>query len=379
MKIAIIGPTYPYRGGISHYNTLLCRSLSKKHDVLSISFKRLYLDFLIKLFYKQKIDFKDKTSKKVIDFKANEIIDSVNPLTWIKAFFEVKKHKADLVIIPWWTPFFAPCFYFISLLIKMFTKTKILFLCHNVVPHEGRIIDRIITRFVFKNANYFITHSKEDARELKYLIKDAKVKVAFHPSYDVFKFGDISKEKAKKLLNIKGNVILFFGFVRKYKGLIYLIKAMPLVLKKLKLKLLVVGEFWKDVSKDEIEKEINKLGIKENVKIIDEYVPNEDVAKYYRASDVVVLPYLSATNSGIVQTAFGLERPVIVTRVGGLPEVVTDNKTGFVVRSKNYKEIANAIIKFYKEKKENEFIKNIKHEKEKFSWNRMVETIESFS
>src|SRR3989344_535807 len=110
MKIAVIGPTYPYRGGISHYNTLLCRNLSKKHDVLSISFKRLYLDFLIKLFYKQKLEFKDKTSKKVIDFKANEVIDSVNLLTWIKAFFEIKKYNADLVIIPWWTPIFAPCF-----------------------------------------------------------------------------------------------------------------------------------------------------------------------------------------------------------------------------------------------------------------------------
>ena len=197
-----------------------------------------------------------------------------------------------------------------------------------------------------------------------------------HPTYAVqFKFKEINQSKAKKKLNISGKVILFFGYIREYKGLMYLIEAMPHILKEFNITLLIVGEFWKN--KEKYINKIKELKIENNVCIIDEYVPDEKVGDYYSASDLIILPYLSATNSGIAQIAYGFEKPVIATNVGGLPEVIINNKTGFIVPPKNSAKLAKAIIKYYTEKKEQIFKKNIIKEKERFSWERMVEIIEN--
>lgn len=371
LKIAVIGPTYPYRGGIPHYNTLLCEALSKKHYVECISFKRLYPKMLF-----PGRDQRDTESKEKISTKAVELIDSINPLTWLKVVRKIKKENPDIVLMYWWTPFFFPQFSTIGFLIKKLTKAKIIFLCHNVLPHDRTFIDRLLSKNVLRFGDYFLTHSKQDANDLKSMLPDAKVKAAVHPTYDVFNYKPMPKEKARKALGLKGDTIAFYGFVRKYKGLQYLLEAMPIILKEKDINLLIAGEFWE--LKEETLKQIKELGIGNKIKIVDQYVPNEDVGKYICAADIIVLPYVHATNSGIVQTAFGLKRPVIVTDVGGLPEVVTDNKTGFVVPSKNAKAIANAVLRFYKEKKAAAFAKGIEQEKGRFSWDRMVENIESF-
>jgi len=370
MKICVIGPTYPFRGGIAHYTTLLVRNLRKKHDVVFFSFKRQYPQFLFP--GRTQID----NSKVIIKVEAKPIFDSMNPYSWLAMFYKVKKLRPELLIFNWVSFFFAIQFAIIAFLTRKFTRTKVLMICHNVKQHEAGPGEKVPTKLAFKNADYFIVHSVEDCNNLKQLVPNALVKKAFHPTYNFFKFGNIEKSEAQNKLCVSGNMILYFGFVREYKGLMYLIWALPMVLEKVDVHLLVVGEFWED--KRKYLEQIKNLKIGENITIVDRYIPNEEVGLYFSAADTVVLPYISATQSGIAQIAFGLNKPVITTNVGGIPEVVENGKTGFIVPPQNSKALADAIINFYENKKEEEFVNNIIKEREKFSWDRMVEVIESF-
>ena len=373
MKICIIGPTYPYRGGISHYNTLLCENLKKRHDIKSISFKRLYPSIL----YPGK-DQKDLDSKINIKTDSEYLIDSINPLTWIHAFLSIKKEQPGILIFHWWTPFFAPVYFIISFLTRYLTNTKILMICHNVLPHEKKNIDKILTKMVYKNVDFFIVHSKEDLQNLRTLMPNAKAKRTYLPTFEYFKTGNSIDlhSHSKEKLNLKNKTILFFGFVREYKGLNHLIEAMPKVLEKLKVDLLIVGEFWDD--KEKYIDQIKQLGIENYVHIIDKYVPNEEIDFYFSVADVVVLPYISATQSGIIQIAFGFDKPVITTNVGGLPDVVENGKTGFIVPPGDANALSNAIVSYFEEDKEREFQSNITKQRDIFSWDKMIETIESF-
>jgi len=371
MKICLIGPTYPFRGGISHYTTLLFRHLKKRHEVHFFAFRRQYPVWL----FPGKTD-KDSSNDPIWEHGAENILDSLNPITWLKIFLRIKRVNPELVIFPWWVSFWTPQFWTIAALVKIFVQAKILFICHNVVEHESKTIDKICTRFVLKKGDYYIVHSGEDFENLKRIIPDANVKQSFHPTYEVFHSLSITKEKARKQLGIYGNTILFFGFVRPYKGLDYLIEAMPIITKHVDVNLLIVGEFWK--GDEEYREEIKNLGVEANIKIINKYVPNEEVGLYFAASDVVVLPYVSVTGSGIVQTAFGCNKPVITTTVGCLREVVAHGKTGYLVPPRSPHAIADAVISFYRNGKGDQFVNNIVQHKERFSWDRMMETIESF-
>lgn len=371
MKICMIGPTYPYRGGISHYTTLLYRHLRKRHEVIFFSFKRQYPKWL----------FPGKTDKdpSKVHFKENSqpILDSMNPLSWLVVASKLIQSKSDLLIIPWWVSFWAPQFYCISLLVRLLSKTRILFFCHNVIEHESKRIDKALTRIVLRNGNFYIVHSAEDQKNLLSMFSEAKVMKSFHPAYDVFNSGDFDPKTIRRRYGIEGNIILFFGFIREYKGLKYLVKALPKVLSKTDVTLLIVGEFWRN--KDEYLNLIHNLGIEDKIIIIDEYIPNEEVGLYFSAADLVVQPYVSATGSGIVQIAFGFDTPVIATKVGCLPEIIDDGETGYLVMPKSSHHLAEAIIKFFRSGNSEAFIKNIRQEKYRFSWNRMVEAIEELS
>lgn len=366
MKICLVGPTYPYKGGISHYNTTLCNELSKRHNVFLISYKRQYPSFL----YPGKEQINKDSNIKVNETTNFEyIIDTINPLTWIKTYSKIKNENPDLVIFQWVHPFFTFVFFTITYLLKKFTNIKILYICHNVLPHERTKIDEFLIKMAFKNVDYFIVHSKEDYNNLKKIIPNAKVKQSVLPTYNIFKTKKTSKEDTRKSLNIDRNkkIILFFGIIREYKGLIYLIKSMPKIINEVDdINLLIVGEFWDD--KDKYIDEIKKLGIKNHIKIIDKYIPDEEVGIYFSAADVVVLPYISATQSAVIQTAYAFEKPVITTNVGGLPDVVDDNKTGIIVKSENSEELASAIINYFKNDKERKFTENIKIKNKEFSW-----------
>jgi glycosyltransferase involved in cell wall biosynthesis len=372
MKICLIGPTYPFRGGISHYTTLLYKYLLKRHEVQFFAFKRQYPRWL----FPGKTDI-DPSQTQIQEEGAQRILDSIDPVSWGRVALKIIKSNPDLLIIPWWVSFWTPQFWTISVLVKRLSKVKILFLCHNVVEHESNWINKSLTYGVLRNGDLFIVHSAEDKKNLLAMFPNTKVRRSFHPTYDVFNQGEFDGAKVKERFGIKGNVILFFGFVREYKGLKYLLKALPEVLSKVNVTLLVVGEFWKD--KDEYISLINQLGIEEHIVLVDEYVPNEEIGDYFSAADLVVQPYTSATGSGVIQTAFGFNKPVVATKVGSLPEVIEDGKTGYLVQPKASHEIAKTIIRFFCEANRQAFYGNIEKEKYKFSWDRMVDVIEELA
>lgn len=369
MRITVIGPSYPFRGGIAHYTALLCSALAARHEVNLVSLSRQYPRILF--------PGKKQTDESQVQLKVDNsepLIDSMNPLSWIKAVKSIKKCSPDLVIIQWWHPFFAPAFGTIAS--RCLEFANVMFICHNVVPHEKSGPTVMFTKYALSKGDMFIVHSGEDWINLKNLMPHALTRKTPHPTYEVFNATPVEREDARMELGISPDekVVLFFGLVRKYKGLKYLIEAMPRVLSEMDVTLLIVGEFYDD--REPYLQLIKDLGIENKVKLRDEYVPNEKVSTFFSSSDVVVLPYVSATQSGIVQIAYAFEKPVVTTNVGGLPEAVKDGETGFVVPSENSEAIAQGIIRFFKEEKSAEFASNIRVLREEFSWDRMVETVE---
>ena len=369
MRISLIGPTFPFRGGISHYTTLLCQHLALSHEVAFFAFKRQYPPIL----FPGRTDLDpSRTPMKVQG--AERILDSMNPITWVRVALKIIRSNQELLIIPWWVSFWAPQFWTISFLVKLLTRTPILFICHNVVEHESRWIDKWLTALVLRNGDAFIVHSREDERNLLSRFPSAIVRRSPHPTYGVFNMAHPKGNSVRKKYGIRCPIILFFGFVRDYKGLKYLIKALPDILSRVEVTLLVVGEFWKD--KNTYLSLIRRLKLEKQIIIIDEYVPNEDVAAYFKAADLVVQPYVSATGSGVVQVAYGFGRPVIATSISSLEAVVEDETTGYLVPPEDPEALAGAIVRFFREGKAKVFSKNIERRKHRYSWDKMVRTIE---
>jgi glycosyltransferase involved in cell wall biosynthesis len=372
-KLAVLGLSYPFRGGISHYSTLLVRELRKKYRVKFLTLKRQYP----KIFFPGKTQY-DYSEEKLIE-ENDSIIDSVNPITWIKTALLLKRENVDLIVFQWWNPFFGFAFGTIINFISFISKRNICFICHNVSAHEDTIFDRILSKYAFMHVKYFIVHSEEDRKNLLSIKPNAVVKKNFHPTYSVFRdFLIYEKSQARGKLNIaqNKNVILFFGLVRPYKGLKYLICAMQEVVKYTECILLIVGEFYEP--KSVYMSLIKSLKLDDYIMVIDKYINNEDVSLYFCSADVVVLPYVAATQSGIIQIAFGLHRPVITTNVGGLPEVVEDGKTGFVVEAKAPEKLSKAILKYYQGNYEDKFCEEIKKRSSVFSWDTELKNIELF-
>lgn len=370
MKICLIGPTYPFRGGISHYTTLLFRYLKKQHQTTFIAFKRQYPQWL----FPGATD-RDPSQKPIFDEGVVYLLDSLNPLSWIKVARKVRLVNPQLVIFPWWTSFWTVPFFSIILFIKRWTEAKILFICHNVKEHESNLLNRICTKLLLRQGDLHLVHSREEFLNLTRMISKSGVIQGFHPTYAHLQERKYRKEEARKKLKVNGKVLLFFGFVRPYKGLIHLLNAMPMILEKLgpKLFLMVVGECWED--EQGYREKIQKLGIEKHILRVNQYIPNEDIGLYFSAADLVVIPYTSATGSGILQVAFGCGKPVVATRVGGLADDVVDGKTGYLVSPFNSEALAVAIVKFFTEKKSDQFTANIKKTKDRFSWERMVDLI----
>lgn len=367
-RIVLIGPVYPYKGGISHYTGLLCRALRKKYDVTMISYKMQYPKILFK---KKQRDYSND-SFQIEDTKY--WLNTANPFNIVHTARQICALRPDLVILQWWHPYFAPCYWILS---KCLGRTTRLFVCHNVFPHERFPMDRFLTKRVMRCGTLFITHSQADVRELKTIKKDAKALAAVHPTYNAFKIRNIGYEEARKKLGISSDekMLLFFGFVRPYKGLMYLLKAMPMVRQKLpQARLWIVGDFGE--GKEEYLEAIRNLGIEEAVRIVEGYIPDVEVEPYFAACDLVVLPYVSATQSGIAQIAYGFDKPVVATAVGGLPEVVIDGQTGYIARPGDAQDLAEKIVHFFEKNKAKEFAAHVAAEAGKYSWEVMVENIE---
>lgn len=424
-KIILIGPVYPYKGGISHYTGLMYRELAKRYDVEMLSYKMQYPKFL---FHKEQKDYSNDSFK--IE-NTNYMLHTANPFNIIRTARYIRRQRPDMVLIQWWHPYFAPCYF---LLERFMGRQNIVFVCHNVFPHERFPMDKLLTRLILKGGRHYIVHAKEEGRELEQIRQDADYTVTPHPTYNAFRFEGMSKQQARERLHIgqEERILLFFGYVREYKGLKYLLQAMPEIIRgqadtgqsvkgkaetdigqsiigreeestvqargskseekwaqarvnileenkkgdNNKIQLWIVGEFGAD--REEYRALINELGIGPYVNVVDTYTPDREVEKYFAAADLVVLPYVSATQSGIVQIAFGFDKPVIVTEVGGLPDVVENGKTGYVVKPECPGEIARAVRSFFQDGMEQRMTENISKEAYRFSWERMGDIVERF-
>jgi glycosyltransferase involved in cell wall biosynthesis len=370
MKIAVLGPTYPIKGGISHYTTLLVENLRKKHDVTFLSMKYQYPAWL----YPGTGQF--DSSGKTIDIENDRIFHSLWLPSWNRIVKRVRDEKCDILLTAWWTFFFSFQFAHINSRLRK-SGTKIMYICHNVKQHENRPLESFFTRLAFQDVNYFIVHSSEDRDNLLKYNPNAQVKINVHPTYDHFAKIYDSQRIAKLKMKKKPHTILFFGVVRPYKGLRYLVEAFPHVLNELPdANLLIVGDFWE--KEEDYRKLIQQFGIESRTELINSYVPNEEVGDYFYLADCLALPYTSATQSGIVQISYGFGVPVVVTKVGGLPEVVQDGLTGVVVEKENPKELAKGIIRILRNTDNVDYRAHIGDYINRFSWDHMVETIESF-
>ncbi|MBO4903876.1 MAG: glycosyltransferase [Lachnospiraceae bacterium] len=357
-KIAVIGPVYPYKSGIAHYTGLLVAALKERYTVYTISYKMQYPRIL---FHGEQKDY-ENDGFKVDD--AEFLINTVNPFNIDACARYINSLDVDLVLIEWWHPYFSPCY---QILMKRL-RSKILFLCHNVFPHERFPMDRALTRAVLKKGDYFILHSQKEAADLKSIVADAKYAINMHPTYSAYKMSDHSADEGDTSSKLR---MLFFGFVRPYKGLDVLLRAMKSLPDDVVLN--IVGDFGD--SRGEYDALIEEGDLANRVMIREGFVPDKEVEKYFNDCDVVVLPYREATQSGIAQIALGLEKPVIVTDAGGLPEVVIDGVTGVLCKAGDEESLAHAVQRFMELRGKIDFAKNIREDSERFSWPHMVNTI----
>jgi len=374
MKLSVVGPTHPFRGGISHYTSLLVRTLRSRYDVQFISYSRQYPAWL----YPGNND-RDPSSSLLVHESPDREFDALNPWAWGGIAHRIVEHESQLVILPWsvfyWTPYY---FLFLKALRKV-TEATALFICHNVVEHESSWLKSSVSKRVLKMGDVFITHSQWDKANLQRWIGDSRsdqIWVNPHPVYQhLCQQALLTKAEARERLGLRTErVLLFFGFIREYKGLRYLLESLPYILKHYPVHLIIAGEVWEQ--KKIYNNLIRDLNLQNNVTFAHHYIPNEEVESYFAAADLVVIPYTSATQSGVVQLAFGFGKPVVVGKVGGLMEVVEDQRNGYLVRPRDPRAIADAVLDFYDQNRENEMIQNITSGLSRFSWQRMVETIQ---
>ncbi len=369
MRIVIIGSAYPLRGGLASYNERLANEyINQGNEVIIYTFSLQYP----KIFFPGKTQYSNEKPPENLNIKVK--VNSVNPLNWLQIGREIKNLKPDLVIIKYWIPFMAPCLGTIARIVKKNRKTKVISILDNIIPHEKRIGDTQLSNYFVKNVDGFVAMSHSVLDDLQKFESKKPKSFCPHPLFD--NFGEaILKPAAKKILKLKenANYLLFFGFIRDYKGLDLLLDAFSDDrLKKLPLKLIVAGEFYTD-SKPYYEI-IKRNNLEDRVIMHTDFIKDSDVVNYFCAADIVVQPYKTATQSGVTQIAYHFNKPMIVTDVGGLSEIIPDKKVGFVVKT-NPKAIADAIYAFYDQNFETDFVNNIKIEKEKYSWKRMSDAV----
>ena len=368
MKIVLVGPFPPFRGGISDLNAALADHLSKRHEIHAINFTTQYP----KVLFPGKTQFKKGDSAQEVD--SIRCLSSINPFSWRKTAYKIIDIEPDLVLFRFWLPFFAPAFSGVAKKIRKYSDATIMAICDNIIPHEERLLDTRLTKIFFGFIDSFIVLSKKVENELLSFVPEAKYKYSPHPIYSIFN-NTLSKEQAKAELKLATKkVLLFFGLIREYKGLDILINAMEKIKTELEdYTLLIVGECYENENK--YTELIKKAGITDNVKCHYSFIPDNEVGKYFSAADVVVLPYKTASQSGIVQIGYHFDTPVIVSNVGGLPEIVDEGKTGYCVEPSS-NAFAKAIKAFYENDNISEMNSNISEYKSKFSWDAMVKAIE---
>ena len=374
MKIVIIGTAHPLRGGLAAYNERLAYAFQEAGEEVEIySFSLQYPGFL----FPGKTQYTDEPAPK--DLKIRTRINSVNPFNWLSVGNEISKLKPDIVIVKFWLPFMGPCFGTILRRIKKNKHSRVVSIIDNIIPHEKRFGDRPFAKYFVKPVDAFVVMSRSVEEDMKKFVRaDQPVRFIPHPIYDNYGLPIAKDESRKKLgLDSDGKYLLFFGFIRDYKGLDLLLDAMADErIRKMGINAIVAGEYYSD-SKP-YEEQIERLGIKDLLILHTDFIPDSEVGPYFGAADMVVQPYKTATQSGISQMAYHFEKPMLVTNVGGLPEIVPNGKAGYVTEP-NAKEIADAIVDFYENNRKESFEQFVKEEKKKFSWGTMVNGIKELA
>jgi glycosyltransferase involved in cell wall biosynthesis len=377
MKMCVIGPTWPFRGGIAHYTTLLVEHLRERHEVRFISYLKQYPKFL----YPGNTAMDPSEDSSVLRVPCDRILTPMNPLSWLQAFQMIRRDKPDVLLLQWWTPFWSPFLFFLTRLLRAFHKhpLKTIFLCHHVMAPDGGIFDWFLARRILWRGDGLIVMSEEDFALLRRALPWGKIRGTTHPPYDVFSRTPTDRASARAKLKLDPNepVLLFFGFIRKYKGLKFLIEALALVRKRIPAKLIVTGEFWEDARP--YHELIQKLGLKDAIQIHDTYIPNDEIATYFSATDCAVLPYLEATQSGVAQVAIGFDTPVITTNVGGMSETIEHERSGLIVPPADAAALAAAIERFFDEQLAQPMAAAIRQSKGHLSWQPLVKLIEELA
>jgi glycosyltransferase involved in cell wall biosynthesis len=367
MKVFIIGPAYPLRGGPAQFNENLCRAMIKEgHDAQIISYSLQYPNFL----FPGSTQF-ETDAKAPSDIKIHTLINTINPINWIKTARFIKKQKPDAILFRFWLPFFGPSLGTIARIVRFNTSIKVFALTDNVIPHEKRFGDKLFTKYFIKSCHGFVTMSQKVFQDLLLFTKtDLKICTP-HPMYETYGEAVDKMEARNKLgLNADDQIVLFFGLIRKYKGLDLLMEAFSdEIIRKKNIKLLIAGEYYEDPTY--YEKLVSDLNIDNQVIYHTRFIPNEMVKYYFCASDLVAQTYRNATNSGVTMVGYYYEKPMLVTAIGGLAEIVPHGIAGYAVEPSK-QAISESIIDFFENNKSETFKSGIKAEKEKYSWQKFI-------
>lgn len=369
MKISVLSVASPYRGGIAEQTYYMSQYLADSHDVDIINFKRQYPDFL----FPGKTQY--ESSSKYKSSNCHRLVDTLNPLTWNKAAQFIIKGSPDLILLRFWNPFFAISY---SSIIKKVRKAipsiKVIAVCDNIIPHEKYVFDERLTKLLFSKIDGFIVMSDQVKNELIHIKPNSKYIKLFHPI--VFKEQKYDQEEARNKLGIVNDkIILFFGFIREYKGLDVLIRSNKNLYQKLKdYKIIICGESYEN--KDKYINMISKFSNEDEIKWINEYIPNDMASIYFKASDVIVLPYRSASQSGVIPLSYSYGKPVIASNIPGIKEMIDDKKTGLMFNKEDSNDLSSKVIEFYNS--DIDYENNIIDFRNKFSWECFTKGILDF-
>ena len=369
LRIVIVGPAWPLRGGLSTYDERLCKAFNDAgHHASILSFKLQYPSFL----FPGKTQYSSDPAPESLEI--DTAINSVNPFNWLIVGARYRKISPDIMVFRYWMPFMAPSLGTIARMAGKNKQTRLVAITDNIYPHEKHFYDGICTNYFVKSMHGFITMSKSVLEDLKKLASEKPSRYVPHPMYD--NFGEaIDKNTAKRMLGLdeEYSYLLFFGFIRAYKGLDLLLKSFAASgLKDRKVKLVIAGEYYEDSGP--YKQLMTDLHLKDAVIERNDFIPNPDVAKYFSACDMVVQTYHSATQSGVTQIAYHFNKPMLVTDVGGLAETVPHGEVGYVT-PKDEAAIAEALKDFYANRKEDIFSRNANEFKKKFSWDNIMQGI----
>lgn len=372
MKVVILGTAWPYRGGIAAFNERLARQYQAEgHDVEVVTFTLQYPSFL----FPGKTQYSDEPAPASLSIR--RMLNAVNPFSWLRTGWYIRRRRPDLLIVPFWLPFMAPA---LGTAMRCARRkgTRRISVIHNLIPHEHRMGDSLFARYFVRSCDGFVTLSRSVLADIdRFDPKQRRPRTySPHPVYDHYGSA-LPAAEARRLVGLpaEGRYVLFFGFIRDYKGLDLLLEAMADErLEKMGVRLVVAGEFYGDPKP--YHNQIARLDIGSRVALHTDFIPDHEVNRYFCAADLVVQPYKSATQSGVSQIAYHFEKPMVVTRVGGLPEIVPDGRCGFVVDPEP-QAIADAIVRYFEEGWHDRLVEGVRAERAKYGWDRMTAAITS--